>query len=476
MSQNDPIKYDPSRPDKLRAFADRYHESCQHHASDELLIRDLILYIDSVESHFQHEVNVLEKKLRDLQLDLDSSERTRRDIQAKLNVLETKLGYAPDHNPYIVVLIDGDGLIFKNSSVNKGVEGGKKAADELIKAINERLSLTLTETTSVTVFVTIYADVIGLGKAMIRDGCLSDSNTLHDFVIGFNQANVSSTFVDVRLGKELADAKILDSLKFHLRNFNCKKAVLGISHDADYAPILAKMITDDTKDRITILEGTPTVPELVALGLHTFNIPRLFRHEKLSVKPQNITSQSPPIPSNAASWASVARTPASPLPKITLPIPLKTTAPPSRANQQPPVPWNPGPRGLDPVIRVDRAVMDRLRKRRDTDRLCNNHFLRGPCTRGKECHFTHDYNPTNEEKKVIALFSRSNPCALGQNCTISDCIYGHHCPFVKDGVCVHPHCKFRLNEHPPGTAFRGPRPKNEVKDIIFDDEYEDQNL
>ncbi|KAK6955608.1 hypothetical protein Daesc_003250 [Daldinia eschscholtzii] len=473
MAQPDPTRYDPAKPDNLRAFAVRYHESRQHHASDELLIRDLIKYSDSVESHFHHQVNVLEKKISDLQLDLNSSERIRRDVQLKLNDLETKLGYIPDRNTYIAVLIDGDGLVFKDSFVRKGFEGGKKAANELIKAINEKFNSI--ETTSVTVFVTILANVSGLGKAMKRHGCLHDSNILHDFVMGFNQANVSTTFVDVGSDKELADAKIQDSFRFHLRNFNCKKAVLGVSHDAGYAPFLANIVTDDTKEHVAILEGIPTVTEIVALGLQIFNIPRLFRYEKLSIKPQEISRLAPPVPANATSWASVVRTPVSPPPQITLPIPLKTTPTPSRASQTSPAPWIPGPRGLDPVIRPEATVMDRLRKRKDAERLCNNHFLRGPCTRGKECNFTHDYNPTDEEKKVIAFFARSNRCASGQNCTNRDCIYGHHCPCVVNGMCVHPHCKFRLNEHPPGTSFRGPRPKDDIKDSSNEDEDKDEN-
>lgn len=81
------------------------------------------------------------------------------------------------------------------------------AANELLKAINEKFNST--ETTPVTVIVNVFANVTGLGKAMKRDGCVADNNALHNFVMGFNQANVSSTFVDVGFGKELADAKIL---------------------------------------------------------------------------------------------------------------------------------------------------------------------------------------------------------------------------------------------------------------------------
>ncbi|KAI0845787.1 hypothetical protein F5Y00DRAFT_272692 [Daldinia vernicosa] len=475
MDPPDTPKYDPSKPGNLGAFAARYHEACRHHASNELLIRDLIQYNDSVETYFHQELNALEKKASDLQLDLNSSERTRRDLKQRLDEMETKLGYVPDRNLYVVVLIDGDGLIFKDNFVKKGIEGGKKAANELLKAINEKFNSA--ETTSVTVIVNIFANVTGLAKAMKRDGCVADKHALHDFVTGFNQANVSSTFVDVGFGKELADAKILDSLRFHLKNFNCKKAVLGVSHDAGYAPFLANMITDDTKERMALLEGTKTVVELVALGLQIFNVPRLFRHEKLSVKPQEQSQQVSPatspspsrskpcrppnVSSSAASWAAIARTMPSPPPRISLPIPSKATATPTRASRPPPAPWNPGPRGLDPPIRVDQVVLERLRKRKDCHRLCNNHFLRGPCTRGKECNFTHDYSPTEEEKKAIAIFARSNRCILGQECKTMDCIYGHHCPCVTDGICLHPHCKFRLDEHPPGTMFRGRRPKDD---------------
>ncbi|KAI8960861.1 hypothetical protein F5Y11DRAFT_328357 [Daldinia sp. FL1419] len=496
MDPPNPPIYDPAKPGNLNIFALRYQETCLHNASTEQLIRELIQYGNSVESHFNGEVDALKKKLHDLQLDLNSSERTRRDIVQKLKDMETKLGYIPDRNPYIVVLIDGDGLIFKDSFVKKGIEGGKLAANELLKTINEKLSAT--ETTPVTVFVNVFANVAGLGKAMMRDDCVADSTALHNFVLGFNQANVSSNFVDVGYGKELADAKILDSLRFHLRNFNCKKAVLGVSHDAGYAPFLANMCTDDTKDRMAILEGTPTVVELSTLGLQIFNAPRLFRHEKLSAKPQEPSRQPSPVPAPlplpllplpspsplplpspspsvvpvTTTWAAVARTPASPPPKVTLPVPFKTGTP-SRVKQSSPPPWNPGPRGFDPVIKINLTVLERLRKRKDKNRLCNNHFLRGPCTRGKECNFTHNYSPTDEEKKAIAWFARTNRCAAGQNCTNSDCIYGHHCPCLNNGVCMHPRCKFYINEHPPGTTFRGPRPKENADEHDADDEEDD---
>lgn len=88
--------------------------------------------------------------------------------------------------------------------------------------------------------------------------------------------------------------------------------------------------------------------------------------------------------------------------------------------------WNPGSRGLDEPITVNVAVMEAVKKRKDTDKLCNNHFLRGPCAKGEACNFVHDYKPNGEEIHAIAVLARQNPCTHGQDCENWECIYGHH--------------------------------------------------
>ncbi|KAJ3472056.1 hypothetical protein NLG97_g11326 [Lecanicillium saksenae] len=107
--------------------------------------------------------------------------------------------------------------------------------------------------------------------------------------------------------------------------------------------------------------------------------------------------------------------------------------------------------------------MDAVKKRKDTDKLCNNHFLRGPCAKGDGCNFVHDYKPNSEEIAAIAVLARQNPCTHGQDCENNECIYGHHtniifftliqCPSIRDNVCTHPYCKFDEDQHPPGTKF-----------------------
>ncbi len=256
-----------------------------------------------------------------------------------------------------------------------------------------------------------------------------------------------------------------EATRWHLRNINCKQAILGISHDAGYAPFLDEVLRDEeTRRRITILEGFPTVRELVATGLNILSLnDTLFRSEKLidrthflttssqlvappfspvavqalPVQQQQQPQQQPPAPpppsstpnsvSGPSSYAGVISN-ASPPPTIVLPIqakPLQSKAiAGSRAAKS--VPWNPGTRGLDSPIQVNQGVLDNIKKRKDREKLCNNHYLRGPCAKGDSCCFEHKYRPSPEEKIAIAFLARLNPCTNGQDCEVEDCIYGHH--------------------------------------------------
>jgi hypothetical protein len=281
--------------------------------------------------------------------------------------------------------------------------------------------------------------------------------------------------------------------------------ILGISHDAGYAPFLDELLQDEaTRRRVTVLEGFPTVRELVATGVNILNLnDALFRNEKLvdrafspaigppgitranmngtsitgtsitgnsiagnsrtgtSITGTSITGASTPAtstvstPTPAPSYARAIGN-ASPPPQITLPLHSRVA---SAARKQPaakpqPPPWNPGARGLDPPIQVSQTALENIKRRKDSNKLCNNHYLRGPCAKGDSCCFEHKYKPSKDELNAIAFLTRLNPCSNGQDCEEPNCIYGHHCPSVRDGACTHPFCKFQVKDHPPGTKLR----------------------
>lgn len=234
---------------------------------------------------------------------------------------------------------------------------------------------------------------------------------------------------------------------------------MGISHDAGYAPFLDQTLSDNNlRQRVTILKGVPLVQELEVLNFNVIDFTKdIFRSTKLVDRANNgqanngqaknglpspplvktqpaltpATSHAsvspPPGAPDSGSWAKVTRK-ATPPPQLTLPLPSKQTK--NRSNKPALLQstWEPGPRGLDESINVNvsQQAIDDIKLRSNEKKLCNNHYLRGPCTRRDECPFIHTAKPTKEQLNALALLSRQNPCTRGQECDVENCIYGHH--------------------------------------------------
>lgn len=259
----------------------------------------------------------------------------------------------------------------------------------------------------------------------------------------------------------------VELMRWHLRNHNCKQILLGISHDAGYAPFLDEVVSHDDRSRITIIEGPPAVRELSATGLQILNFNQVFRSEKLVDRlPSRSTPGAPPglpAPTQAHTWAGVTST-APPLhtsPIVSGALLRKSTPAPT---------WVPGPRGLDPAILVNAIALEKIKRRTSSNKLCNNHYLRGPCMKGPDCCFEHDYEPSSDELKAISYLTRLNPCVNGQDCDQEYCIYGHHCPSTvfnkKDNEwqCSAFGCRFSKEDHPPNTSIRHPRKELPVRE------------
>ncbi|KAI1328047.1 C-x8-C-x5-C-x3-H type zinc finger protein-like protein [Xylariaceae sp. FL0255] len=445
-------------------FVQRYKDYEATRNTTQELIKDLMIYAEHVESTLHAENSRLNQRIRDLTLDVDDGLKSRKQLQHRLTQVEHQMGYVSldndqlkNRNSYVLVLVDGDNLIFREEFLRQGVEGGRRAANELRKAVAEHCA------PETEIVAKIIANLTNLNRLLGRNGCVETEANLPEFVTGFNQSKASFDFLDIGFGKERAESKLKDTAKFHLRNYNCKQIVLGISHDAGYSSFIDVVNSDEaTKGRITVLEGSPVAREISSTGVTIIRFQDIFRSDKL-VDRRTVSSHSVQSGSSVStggpagfSYATITQK-ASPPPQITLPIPLapKNTNSSLRVVKQPPkAAWNPGPRGIDPPIPLNQMALETIKKRKDNNKLCNNHFLRGPCSKGNECCFVHDYSPNKDEKNAIAFLARLNPCTNGQDCDVDNCIYGHHCPSVVNGICTHPFCKFRPEEHPPGTKLR----------------------
>ncbi|KAM0553843.1 hypothetical protein ACHAPJ_007189 [Fusarium lateritium] len=440
-------------------FLQRYTTVQSYEHSREQLLQDLLVYCQAVEENLNNENLKLKQQLLEAELDLNAATQNRRELQTKLHDAESHIRWIANENdelkninPYVLILIDGDGLIFQEQYISQGLEGGKRAANALRAAIADLCSKE--RTGSFEIVCRVVANVAGLAKAMCRDGSIEDPSVVREFALGFTRAKASFDFIDVGYGKERADSKIRETTRWHLGNHNCKHVLLGIGHDSGYAPFLDEVLQDESsKTCVSLIKGVPMTRELNSLNMNVIEFNDIFRTtklvdkspvEKLSAnRTEPIRTQASPtvsLPTQAvltpatstasmsppaSSWAKITKS-ASPPPQLSMPLPPKQDKATVR-NKAPAQPaWSPGPRGLDPPITVNVQAVENVKRRAGDDKLCNNHFLRGPCTRIDICPFVHNYKPSQEEMRALAMLSRQNPCTSGQDCDVEDCIYGHH--------------------------------------------------
>ena len=112
-----------------------------------------------------------------------------------------------DRNPFVLVLIDGDGYVFDDDLVSAGADGGQRAAQRLNAAVKESLRTRGLEHCKIV--VRVYANLSGLSRALSRAKLAgADKRSLAPFVANFNRSNDLFDFVDAGDLKENADIKI----------------------------------------------------------------------------------------------------------------------------------------------------------------------------------------------------------------------------------------------------------------------------
>ena len=120
-----------------------------------------------------------------------------------------------ERDAFILVLIDGDGMIFEDQYIQKGENGGKEAATLLSGFVRDYVTQKVPNVSSDYKIVTrVYANIKGLGDACHRSGILERPLLIEEFARGFTGSKQLFDFVDVGMGKDRADDKISGSSVF----------------------------------------------------------------------------------------------------------------------------------------------------------------------------------------------------------------------------------------------------------------------
>jgi hypothetical protein len=113
--------------------------------------------------------------------------------------------YPQNRNAFVVVLLDGDGMIFDDYLIQKGEKGGKEAANLIWAAVNEFVVRQLPHLSSPKIVTRVYANVKGLSDTLCKSGIIDNPGIFEAFTKGFND-KLLFDFVDVGSGKkDMAD-------------------------------------------------------------------------------------------------------------------------------------------------------------------------------------------------------------------------------------------------------------------------------
>ncbi|KAL9003416.1 MAG: hypothetical protein Q9180_009905 [Flavoplaca navasiana] len=126
-----------------------------------------------------------------------------------------KLKAFMNRDPFVLVLIDGDGMIFEDDLLRKGEIGGKEAAAGLWNGIKDHVHNSLPDIPSdCRIMTRIYANMKGLSEVCWRAGLVEKAGLIEEFYRGFTGSKILFDFIDVGPGKDRADEKI-NGMQYH---------------------------------------------------------------------------------------------------------------------------------------------------------------------------------------------------------------------------------------------------------------------
>ncbi|KAK3679988.1 hypothetical protein LTR78_000365 [Recurvomyces mirabilis] len=461
----------------IRSFWARHEHLRDNETLRTVLLEDVITrYENLVNTHADyvaHHQNELEQSLA-----LQQAQNNVRHLQNLLN-----------RDPYLLVLIEGDGMIF--NTIEDGEAGGKVAATTLQNAILDWATTSnnvLECPPDVKVVVRVYLNLKGLGEACAKAGLISSPAVLEEFARGFTRGKTMFDVVDVGYGKDRADVKIAENFKLFLHDYHCRQIVLGCSHDNGFARLLEQYTeSQEAQMRVTLMKGVPFEKELTVLPFRTVKFDRIFRDLKTVVNtPDLLTGISPRRDSHALSGASSAFTPRSITPitpryatpasngmsqldgvsghlrsmsltssnsesggstwatlakaradrpltdlrKMSSPADVQDLGPPNLRKSS--ISRNRAGQRIDDSFDYDRDEVQYLKKMK----MCNQHYIGMGCCHynaGKpdKCPHKHDIKLNKHQLYCLRVVARETPCKKGLYCADTTCIYGHRCPFPR---------------------------------------------
>ncbi|KAI0203012.1 hypothetical protein F4808DRAFT_418792 [Astrocystis sublimbata] len=204
-----------------------------------------------------------------------------------------------ERNPFVLVVVDGDGYIFGDEFLSAGADGGSRLAQHLHLEIEQ--SLRKKGLDRCDVMVRIYANLASLSRILSRHGlATADKRSLSPFVANFNRSYGLMDFIDAGELKENADFKIRALINLYAENAQCKHIYAALCHDVGYIGELTKF--RGSRDRVTLIRSSGLLfhEQFLKLDLDIEELRGVFRTTPLETPTIPDTKPSITDPTKAA--------------------------------------------------------------------------------------------------------------------------------------------------------------------------------
>ncbi|KAH9824564.1 zinc finger protein [Teratosphaeria destructans] len=235
------------------------------------------------EANAQHH-DTLEQVLEKFSTLVEDYKRLKSDYEEERDSRERykQLARGQERNPFVLVLIDGDGYVFNDDLVSNGAEGGQRAASLLNDAVKRSLRARGLE--DCRVMVRVYANLAGLSKALAKAHLAGpEKRSLAPFTANFTRSNDLFDYIDAGELKEGSDFKIRALFRQFVDSAQCKHIYFAGCHDVGYINELTQYAAN--KDRITLVKGPPMHHQFTRLGMQIEDFPGVFRTVPLDIFP-----------------------------------------------------------------------------------------------------------------------------------------------------------------------------------------------
>ncbi|GIK00135.1 hypothetical protein Aspvir_004154 [Aspergillus viridinutans] len=360
------------------------------------------------------------------------------------------LAKGQERNPFVLVLVDGDGYLFKEHLIKAGSEGGVTAAQLMSESIRRLLQEQLPDQASqCRVMVKLYCNLLALSKTLARAGLAGfEARSLSWFASNFTRSQDLFDFVDAGDKKEGADFKIRGYLSL-------------------LTPYIGK------RNRITLLKAASFHPEFKTLDLPIRELPEVFMSAPLGERQPPASTPSPTAAFAPAPRAPVCKhfqkgickygnsctkdhtMPGQQLSRTQEDTPSQTLStvrhyakylPSIDSTAEKLIPVNKDGDRIDTYCPMpSKAAWDTYNRRIKQQKLCNKFHLGGDCS-DLSCEFDHSTSDVDPAcLAVMRYMMRQRPCPRGPKCRSLTCYLGHMCQ--KEGCKCTKWSKFGRDTH-----------------------------